>query len=71
MNLRKLLAVNLKAAREARGLSQEDLARLARLQHCRIDTIERGLRNVNLANIERLADTLGLEVADLFRHNRA
>jgi transcriptional regulator with XRE-family HTH domain len=66
-NFRKLLAANVKTAREARGLTQEQLGKMARLHRCRIDTIERGMRNVDLDNIKRLADTLGLELSDLFR----
>jgi transcriptional regulator with XRE-family HTH domain len=71
MDYRRLFAVNLRAAREARDLSQEQLARKARLHRCRVDSIERGKRNVDLANMVRLARALGLEAADLLRHKRA
>jgi transcriptional regulator with XRE-family HTH domain len=65
LTLRKVFAANLKAAREARGLSQEELAKLAQLYRCRIDTVERGERNIDLDNILRLADALGIEPGEL------
>jgi transcriptional regulator with XRE-family HTH domain len=63
--LRQVFAANIKAAREARGLSQDELARLARLRHCRIDSVEAGTRNIDMANMARLADALGIELSDL------
>jgi transcriptional regulator with XRE-family HTH domain len=60
-----VFAANLKAAREARGLSQEELAKLAQVYRCRIDTVERGERNIDLDNILRLADALGIEPGEL------
>ena len=61
----KRFAANLKTEREKRGLSQEDLAQLARLRRCRIDTAERSERNISIMNMARLADALGIELRDL------
>ncbi len=47
-------------------LSQERLAERAELHRTYIADIERGVRNVSLKNIERLARALGVSVADLF-----
>ena len=70
--LRQVIAANVKAAREARGWTQDELAGKARLRHCRIDSLEQGVagRNANVDNIARLAKALGLEPADLFGRNR-
>ena len=65
--LRQVLAANLKAARQARGLSQDELAKAARLHRCRVDSVEAGTRNIDIDNVERLADALGIEPADLFK----
>ena len=65
--LRKSLAANLKAEREARRLSQEALAHQAGLRHAYIGLVERGERNISIDNIARLAWALGLEPADLLR----
>lgn len=62
---RQRFGANVRAAREARGLSQQDLAQKARLHRCRIDSVEAGTRSVDIDNLERLSDALGLEPADL------
>jgi transcriptional regulator with XRE-family HTH domain len=69
-SLRHVFAAAIAAEREKRGLSQDELARLARLRRCRIDAVERGTRNIDLANMARLADALGIEPSDLFKRNR-
>jgi len=60
------LAASLRARRKALGISQEELADLAGLHRTYVGSIERGERNVSIDNIERLADALHLDVADLF-----
>jgi transcriptional regulator with XRE-family HTH domain len=52
--------------RLALGLSQEDQAERADLDRTYISGIERGLRNVSLVNIARLASALRMKVRDLF-----
>ena len=47
------------------NLSQEALAERADLHRTYVADIERGVRNVSLKNIEKLARALGLSVADL------
>lgn len=54
-----------RAAREARGLSQEALADIAGVHRTYIGSIERGLRNVSLANILRLSRALGVRPGEL------
>jgi len=48
------------------GLSQEELAHLSELDRSYVGGIERGERNVGLDNIHRVANALGVQVADLF-----
>lgn len=48
------------------GISQEELAFRVGLDRTYISGIERGLRNVALKNIERLAGGLGVKVKELF-----
>jgi len=47
-------------------LSQESLAERADLHRTYIADIERGVRNVSLKNIEKLARALEVSIADLF-----
>ena len=49
------------------GTSQEQLALDCGLDRTYISGVERGKRNVSLVNIHRLADALGVPVADLFK----
>jgi len=51
--------------REAKGLSQEGLADLAGLHRTYVGSAERGLRNVSLTNILRLARALGVRPGEL------
>jgi transcriptional regulator with XRE-family HTH domain len=47
------------------GVSQEKLAELAGLHRTYVSTVERGLKNISIVNIARLAAALNVEPADL------
>ncbi|EDL62285.1 helix-turn-helix domain-containing protein [Gimesia maris] len=51
--------------RKKQGYSQENFAYACELDRTYMGGIERGQRNVALRNIERIADTLGISVAEL------
>lgn len=53
-------------ARTAAGLTQEDLAYRSGLDRSYIGGVERGERNPTLSVIEKIADGLGVTVAELF-----
>ena len=55
-----------RAAREARGLSQERLAELAGLHRTYVSSLERGERNVGLDNVYALARALDVPPSALF-----
>jgi len=52
--------------RKRLGISQEELAGRAGLHRTYVADIERGARNLSLANIEKLARALGTTIPDLF-----
>lgn len=52
--------------RTERGWSQEGFADLCGLHRTYIGSIERGEQNISLSNIEKIATTLGLSLAQLF-----
>lgn len=56
----------LRVLRQAKGLSQEELAHEAGLDRTYVSSVERGQRNISLENIERLAIALGVKIKDLF-----
>ncbi|MEQ9067325.1 MAG: helix-turn-helix transcriptional regulator [Gimesia chilikensis] len=51
--------------RKEQGYSQENFAYACELDRTYVGGIERGERNLALRNIERIADTLGISVAEL------
>lgn len=53
--------------RAERGYSQEGFAYACELDRSYIGGIERGERNVALRNIETIAETLGISLADLMK----
>lgn len=57
--------------RTLNGLSQEELARLAKIDRTYVGGIERGERNAGIKNVWRIADALGVPAADLFRDGGA
>lgn len=52
--------------REAKGLTQEDLAGAAGLDRTYISHLERGRRNPGLLHLRRLAKALGVQPSEFF-----
>jgi len=62
---RRIFAENLRKARLAKELSQEDLAELANLHRTYVGSVERAERNVSIDNMERLAAAVGVSLPSL------
>jgi transcriptional regulator with XRE-family HTH domain len=67
MEIREIFARNLRRARQAQGLSQEDLAHKAEIDRTYVSSLERGIYSPTIEVVERLAIALGVETADLIR----
>lgn len=65
-DIRKRFGTRLRQLRTERGWSQEAFADRAGLHRTYIGYIERGEQNLSLVNIERVAATLGVSLAELF-----
>ncbi|OHB03873.1 MAG: transcriptional regulator [Candidatus Zambryskibacteria bacterium RIFCSPLOWO2_01_FULL_43_17] len=56
-----------KELRLQKNMSQGDLAKILGVHPTYISGIERGVRNMSLKNIERVAKALGVSVRDLIK----
>jgi transcriptional regulator with XRE-family HTH domain len=66
VSTKSLFGKALRALREDRGYSQEELAERAGLHRNYVGGVERGERNVALENIVKLAGALSVRTRDLF-----
>lgn len=66
MDLRALFGERVRALREERGWSQEELAERAHLHRNYVGGVERGERNIALLNILELAHALHIKSSKLF-----
>jgi transcriptional regulator with XRE-family HTH domain len=67
---RARLSTNLKRMRLARGLSQEALGELSGFHRTYVSQVERGVVNISLESVVRLACTLEVDFSLLFRKPR-
>lgn len=67
MEIREVLALNLRKHRQAKGLSQEELAHRAEIDRTYISALERSVYAAGIDVVDRLARVLGLEAADLLK----
>jgi len=62
-----LLAKNIKKYREKLGLTQEQLAFKCGFDRTYISLLERQKRNISIKNLKKLANGLGVKIAELVR----
>lgn len=60
-DLQRILGQNLRAYREARGLSQEAFANVLGVHRTYMGGLERGERNLTLRSVERIAEKIEVE----------
>ncbi len=67
MDLRGVFATNLRRLRNAKGLSQDDLAYEAEVSRSYLSQLEKGVFHASLKIIGRLAEVLDVEPSELLR----
>jgi transcriptional regulator with XRE-family HTH domain len=67
MTVRKNLGLRVRALRERRNWSQEDLAHESGLARSFTGAIERGEKDLRLSTLTKLANTFKISVAQLFK----
>src|SRR3954464_6865017 len=65
-DIKRSFGAAIRFRRKGMGISQEELAGRAGLHRTYVADIERGARNLSLANIEKLAKALGTSIPALF-----
>lgn len=65
MEIRDVLALNLKRFRAERGLSQEELADRADVDRTYVSSLERSVYAAGIDVVDRLAKALGVTASDL------
>jgi transcriptional regulator with XRE-family HTH domain len=66
--LREIFATNLRRLRNAKGLSQDDLAYDAKLSRSYLSQLEKGVYYASIKIIGKLAETLDVEPAEFLKH---
>lgn len=67
MEIRELFAKNLRKLRQAKGLSQEELAHLADIDRTYVSSLERAVYSPSIEVLDRLARALGVRPEDLIK----
>ena len=65
-DISKKIGRRIRALRQERGLSQEQLAFEADLHRAYIGQIERGEKNIGVQNLEKIAKALKVSIKELF-----
>jgi len=66
----QLVGGKIRELRKARGWSQEDLGEKAGFHFSYVGGLERGERNASLANLAKVAETLEVDIGELFGYVR-
>ncbi len=67
MQARLLFSRNLKKHRLEKMLSQEELADLSGLHRTYVSAVERGIKNISIDNMEKLAKALNADIRELLK----
>lgn len=60
------LGETIRSLRKARGISQEELAHRSQVDRAYMSSIERGTQNPGIMTIIRIAEGMGISVAEIF-----
>ncbi|MFG1209564.1 helix-turn-helix transcriptional regulator [Xanthobacter flavus] len=69
MEIREVFARNLRALRQAKSLSQEELAYRAGIDRTYVSALERCVYSASIDVVDRLAQVLNVEPGDLLRRS--
>lgn len=61
----------IRTLRKTKGYTQESFAYASNLERANYGKYERGERNISVLNLVKIADTLGVEISELFPSMKA
>lgn len=67
MEIRSKVGKRIREVREKVDMSQKDLAYSADLDRSYIASVESGRRNISIVNLEKIANSLGVSLSELFK----
>lgn len=67
MDVKIKIGQRIKELRDVANMSQKDLSFAADLDRSYIASVENGQRNVSIVNIEKIANTLGVNLTTFFK----
>lgn len=67
MDIREAFALNLKRLRQARGLSQEELAHRAEIDRTYVSALERSVYAAGIDVVDRIAKVLNVEASEMLK----
>jgi transcriptional regulator with XRE-family HTH domain len=67
MDILELFGKKVRQYRNARGMSQEELAEESDLHRNFISKVERGEKNISLMNMAKIANALRIDLSDLLK----
>lgn len=67
--INKRLIANIRAILEKKDMTMEKLAFESGITKSHLSKVMSGQRNLGLENIDKIADTLGVDVEELFKKN--
>jgi transcriptional regulator with XRE-family HTH domain len=67
-NILKIIGARIREIRKERNLTQEQFAEISGFHFTYIGAIERGEKNITMLNLEKMTESLEVEIQELFRY---
>lgn len=66
MDIKLKVGLKIKSIRKEQNLTQEQVSELTGLDRGYISDVERGIRNISIVNLEKIANALRKQIFELF-----
>ena len=67
MDIRNKVGNRIKEIREIKGISQKDLSFYSELDRSYIASVESGMRNISIKNLDKISKALDISLSELFK----